>query len=201
MFGIFSGFLTGFSTGIFCFGTCLPVFLPVLLAQKRKVKSSLILVLEFSLGRFIGYMIFGLLVGLLGQIIISSSVHLLVALANIWTGILMIFFSLGMIDKKFCTFIPIKKIKWPFLLGILTGVNICPPFLAAITHVFNLKNLISSLWFFFLFFLGTSVYIIPASILGFFTKYNFVHNLARYSGILVGSYFIISSVIRFLSIL
>lgn len=193
---IFSGYLAGLSVGVYCLGLCLPVFLPVLLSQKRNTKKSFLLVAEFSLGRLLGYLFFGLIFGWFGQLIKSDFVHLTASLANIWLGILMILYSLGTIDKKFCAALPFAKIKWPILLGFLTGVNICPPFLASLTYVFNLKDALASLAFFFMFFLGTSTYIVPAAILGIFSKYNWLIKIARVSGVLVGIYFVLQNLMR-----
>lgn len=190
-----SGFLAGLSVGVTCLGICLPIFLPILLSQKRTTKTSFFLLIEFSLGRLFGYLFFGLIFGWLGQIIKSGLIHSLVSLATLWIGLLMIVYSLGMIDKKFCAALPFAKIKWPFLLGFLTGVNICPPFLASLTYVFNLKDVIASLLFFLMFFLGTSVYIIPAAFLGVFTKVKLLQKLAQVSGIIVGLYFILNTLI------
>lgn len=192
---IFSGFLAGLSTGIYCLGLCLPIFLPVLLSQKRNLGNSFSLILEFSAGRLSGYLAFGLIIGWLGQQIQSQPIHLLASLINTWSGILLILYSLGTIDKKFCQFLPFTKIKWAFLLGFLTGVNICPPFLASLSYVFNLRSAINSLLYFLFFFLGTSVYLAPSALLGVFTKINWLTKIARISGILAGIYFVAQNLI------
>lgn len=191
-----AGFLAGLSVGVYCLGLCLPLFLPILLSEKRTLKKSFFVVFEFSLGRLGGYLLFGLIFGWLGQTIRNNLIHQIVSLGNLWTGILMIFYSLGMIDKKFCSLLPFKKIKWAFLLGLLTGVNICPPFLASLTYVFNLRDAIASLFYFLMFFVGTSAYIIPSAILGIFTKFGWLQKLARVSGVLVGLYFVTRNLIR-----
>lgn len=193
---IFSGFLAGLSTGVYCLGLCLPIFLPVLLSQKRNLKSSFSLILEFSTGRLAGYLVFGLVVGWLGQQIQSNSIHLLATLINTWNGILLILYSLGTIDKKFCGFLPFKKIRWAFLLGFLTGINVCPPFLASLSYVFNLRSALNSLLYFFFFFLGTSLYLIPSALLGVFTKVNWITKIARISGVLAGIYFVLQNLFR-----
>lgn len=192
-FSLFSGFFAGLSTGAYCLGLCLPIFLPILLSQKRNLKSSFSLILEFSAGRLSGYLVFGLIIGWLGQTIQSNFIHLLATLINTWNGILLILYSLGTIDKKFCSFLPLKKIKWAFLLGFLTGVNICPPFLASLTYVFNLRSALNSLLYFFCFFLGTSVYLVPSAFLGVFTKITPLTKIARISGIIVGIYFVVQN--------
>ncbi|MGB9706644.1 MAG: sulfite exporter TauE/SafE family protein [Microgenomates group bacterium] len=193
---IISGYLAGLSVGIYCLGLCLPVFLPILLSEKRGIKKSFWLVVEFSLGRLLGYLFFGLVFGWLGQQLKSNLIHSFASLANLWLGVLMILYSLGTIDKKFCPIGQFNKLKWPILVGFLTGVNICPPFLASLTYVFNLKDTALSLIYFFAFFLGTSTYIIPAAVVGIFTKFPWIQILARISGFLVGFYFAAQSLLK-----
>lgn len=197
MFKIISGYLTGLSVGVFCLGTCLPLFLPLLLSQKRSNKKSIGLVLEFSLGRLIGYIFFGAVIGYLGQKISSNFIHLLASLGNLWIGVLMILYSLGAVNKKFCPRNIYKNIQWPILLGFLTGVNICPPFLASLTHVFNLQDVFASIIYFLMFFLGTSTYIVPAAFLGIISQNKLVRKLAQLSGIVMGIYFIVNNFLKF----
>jgi len=193
---IAAGYLAGFSIGVYCLGLCLPVFLPILLSEKRNIKKSFWLVVEFSLGRLGGYLFFGLIFGWLGQTIKSNLVHQIVSLANLWLGISMILYSLRAINQKFCPAKLFNYLKWTFLVGFLTGVNICPPFLASLTYVFNLRDVFLSLIYFFTFFLGTSTYIIPAAIFGFFSKIPWLQKLGQISGFFVGFYFIAQSLFK-----
>lgn len=196
MLNLASGYLAGLSVGIFCLGTCLPIFLPILMSEKRNFKKSARLILEFSIGRLIGYLIFGLIFGWLGQTIHNQLVHSLVSLGNFWMGISLILFSLGKIDQKICALLPFRKIRWPFLVGLLTGANVCPPFIASLTHVFNLRSAIKSAGYFLAFFLGTSTYLIPTLFLGGkFTHLPLIQKLARISGVLVGIYFITKNIL------
>jgi sulfite exporter TauE/SafE len=191
MLNIFSGYLAGLSVGIYCLGLCLPIFLPILMSEKRDLKKSGWLILEFSIGRLAGYLTFGFVFGWLGQIIQNPLIHSLVSLGNLWMGIVLIIYSLGKIDQKICAFLPFKKIRWPLLIGFLTGVNICPPFLASLTHIFNLRSAIQSMLYFLTFFLGTSTYLVPAVFLGSrFTQYAVIQKFARIAGVLTGIYFI-----------
>ncbi|MBL7078118.1 sulfite exporter TauE/SafE family protein [Candidatus Shapirobacteria bacterium] len=184
------GFLTGLSVGVYCLGLCLPVFLPILFSQKRSGKKSFYLVLQFSAGRLIGYFLFGLTFGYLGQKIQSQLIHTIISLVNLWMGITLILFGLGQIDKKFCSLKIFQKIKWPLLLGFLTGVNVCPPLMASLTHVFSLRSAINSLFYFLAFFVGTSIYLIPATLFGVFTKFPLIQKMGRLAGIIAGFYFV-----------
>jgi len=108
-------------------------------------------------------------------------------------GVLLIIFALGKIDQKFCAFLVYKRIRWPILIGFLTGVNVCPPFIASLTHVFNLASALKAASYFLAFFLGTSTYLIPAAFLGIFTKLPLTRKIAQLSGLLAGAYFISKS--------
>ena len=152
------------------------------------------MVLEFSLGRFLGYLVFGFLAGFLGRQIKFELFHNLASLATLLTGAFMIGYSLGLLrwGAKVCArfFGPIKI---PLLLGFLTGVNLCPPFLASLSYVFNLRDILKSIFYFGLFFLGTSLYIVPLAFLGVFSRQTIFQKIARLSGVFVGIYFILTS--------
>lgn len=193
---ITTGFLAGLSTGVYCLGICLPIFIPLILTSKQNLKSSFRIIIEFSLGRLSGYLLFGGFIGFLGSVIAYKIVHQLVALATLITGLLLIIYSFSFLKFKLKTCkIFFKKVKIPILLGFLTGINVCPPFLASLTYVFNLNNVLKSVIYFTSFFIGTSIYIVPAGLLGFFSDDNLIQKIARVSGLFVGSYFVIRSII------
>lgn len=194
MKSVLTGFLTGLSVGVYCLGICLPVFVPLLLSKTRKTKESFWLILEFSLGRLLGYLLFGFLVGYLGVVIKSNLIHQMTRFSTAAMGFLMLGYCLGLTSfwgHKTCK-VFFHKVKIPFLLGFLTGLNVCPPFLASLGYVFNLKSAILGMFYFLFFFLGTSLYIVPLALLGIFSQQTFFRKIARISGILVGGYFLTS---------
>ena len=237
--GVFiSGLLAGLSVGIYCIGICLPVFIPYLLSEERSAKSSFRAVLEFSLGRLLGYLVFGGIIGFLGEKVQSGLIHNLSSLATALMALVMIFYSLGLMrwpkvcgtlipelgreksrprkrgrllgffqslplgnrsapknssSGEFSARKPAGRSRIPITLGFLTGVNVCPPFLASLSYVFNLRSAFSGILYFLGFFSGTSLYIVPATLLGFFTHKPILQKIARLSGVLVGIYFLISA--------
>ena len=196
---LFSGFLAGISTGIYCIGACLPIFVPLLLADKKNLKSSFWIVIEFSLGRLLGYLAFGALIGFLGKVIVFDFVHWIIGLATILMGVILITYGIGSLKwkHKACRLF-VGKIKIPVLLGFLTGVNVCPPFIASLAYVFNLKNVFSAIFYFLNFFLGTSLYIVPLGFLGYFSSDSLVQKVARIAGIFVGGFFVYSGIMNLL---
>jgi len=187
---VFPGFFAGLSVGVYCIGVCLPIFVPLILSDKQNTRSSVRIVLEFSLGRLFGYLFFGILIGYLGVEIGSDLVHQIINLAVLFTGWTLIIFSLGILrwGHGACKLF-FGKAKVPVILGFLTGVNVCPPFLASLSYIFNLRNILASAVYFIFFFLGTSVYIVPLGLLGSFSHETILQKIARVSGVFVGGYF------------
>ena len=185
------GFSSGLSVGVYCIGICLPIFVPLILADKQNVRSSLRIVLEFSVGRLLGYLLHGILIGYLGVAIESNFMYKLVSLATLFMGLTMVVYALGFLKwgHSACKLF-FGRVKVPILLGFLTGVNVCPPFLASLTYVFSLKSVLKAAIYFATFFLGTSVYIVPLGALGFLSYESTLQKVARVSGVFVGIYFI-----------
>ncbi len=198
----FQGFLTGLSVGVYCIGICLPVFVPLLLSQRRRLKSAFWVVLEFSLGRLLGYIFFGALIGWLGLAINSPTIHLIISLGTIVLAVLMMAYALGfwVWGSKVCA-TRFNRIKIPFLLGFLTGINVCPPFLASLGYIFNLKSIGNGVIYFLMFFLGTSVYIVPIGFLYSLTSSKTFRRIAIASGFIAGFYFFFFSLRNLLQLL
>jgi len=80
--------------------------------------------------------------------------------------------------------------RWPLAIplagGFVTGINLCPPFLLAITGAVETHNLSASVLFFILFFLGTSVFFIPMPFLGFFKRKHVLQVIGKFAAILAG---------------
>ncbi|MBL7081685.1 MAG: sulfite exporter TauE/SafE family protein, partial [Candidatus Omnitrophica bacterium] len=65
---IFSAIALGLSMGCLCLGHCLPILAPLMLSREgATVKDSSLYLGLFLLGKFISYLLFGLIVGVLGQ--------------------------------------------------------------------------------------------------------------------------------------
>jgi hypothetical protein len=83
-----------------------------------------------------------------------------------------------------------KLVRWPATIpltgGFVTGLNLCPPFLLAITGAVETHQLYGSLLFFIMFFLGTSVYFIPMPFLGFFKRKQVLQVIGKFAAILAG---------------
>lgn len=193
---IINGFLLGLSTGVFCLGSCLPVLLPFILVEKKTdFLRNLMVVLEFSGGRMVAYLIVGFIVGYLGEKLSPGGSHKFMAAVMVGLSLLLIGYGLVKTfpQVKLCFFI--NKVtgdfkRFPFLMGIMLGLNVCPPFLLAVAYTLDNGggSLMGSL-FFFCFFLGTSVFIIPLAFMGPFAQFPWVLRLSKVSIIASGVIF------------
>lgn len=191
---IFKALLLGLSTGIFCLSYCLPVIIPLVLSQERKTIQSFWLVAKFAVGRLAGYLLFGALVGYLGFKIESRFVHNLIWLALVILAILLILYAFGFFKQRWSFCVYFRKISPPWLFGFLVGLNICPPFLLALTYGFNLANVWQGIIFFLSFFVGTSVFLLPAGFLSALTHRVLLRQIAQVAAFLSGIIYLIYGV-------
>lgn len=183
---IIKALLLGLSTGIFCLSYCLPVIVPLILAQERQARQTWWLVGKFAAGRLFGYLLFGALVGYLGLKIQSPLIHYLVWWAVIILAVILIFYALGLLKPKsfFCQYF--RKTGNPWLLGFLVGLNICPPFLVALTYGFNLANIWQGIILFSSFFVGTTIFLLPVGFLGELSRRDFLRRVGQVAALLSG---------------
>lgn len=187
-------FLLGLSVGIFCFTYCVPFIASYIVAEERGLKKNFREILKFIFGRFFGYVLFGAIFGYLGEKIDNSTVNLVLIASLIVLSIVLIFYALGFLKPKgiFCSVKYIKfREKSPILMGFLMGVNICPPFLMSLAYVFTLHSAIKGIIYFIMFFIGTSLYLLPLVFLGFLGKMKEFRLIARISALIVGIIFLI----------
>lgn len=192
-----NGFLLGLSTGVFCLGSCLPVLLPFILVEKREdFFRNLLVVLEFSGGRMVAYLIVGFIVGYLGKKLPPGGSHVFMAAVMVVLSVLLLGYGLvrSFPHAKMCFFV--NRVtgdfkRFPFLMGILLGLNVCPPFLLAVTYTLDSGggSLMGAL-FFFCFFLGTSVFIIPLAFMGPFSQFPWLLRLSKVSLMISGVVFL-----------
>ncbi len=196
-----SGFTLGLLTGTSCFATCGPIYMPYLMQRKLSVIQSVFMVMEISAGRFVSYILFGILAGFLGQSIASFTEH-----KEIFTAIAYTAFSIMLLMSAFRTNQKEKGCavkKWyafadtPFLLGIFTGINFCPAFLIALTNAVGLDGPVSGAVLFFGFFVGTSIFLLPLSVFGVMGNKKVFRTIGIAASVIVGGYFIIKAVLAF----
>lgn len=118
--------LLGLSTGLYCTSFCFPVLFSVMLSRDRSFKSSLLCLVLFLSGRFIAYIIVGLIAGIIGQRFgrYEFFTNMLIPFVFFMTGLMLILYSV--IDRlprvKICSFLSQKfqSVHYLFLLGFFS---------------------------------------------------------------------------------
>ncbi len=185
---------------------CGPVLIPYLFGEAGNIKKNIYNVLLFLFGRFVGYVIIGILAGILGKSILQSSNYKTQILAIIYILLATLLIIYGFHRFKEICLGKIQKIvrntfnkRWPVLVpllgGLITGLNICPPFLLAITKAADIGKILDSAMFFVFFFLGTSVYFIPFSFIGFFRRQQLLRIIGKFAAILAGLFYLFNGIL------
>ncbi len=195
--------LLGLSTGPYCLGYCLPVLLPLTCATPdAMLRTRAVTVARFSAGRFVAYLAFGALAGYLGHETPHPTAAKVSAIAVIVLSILLMVFGLIRTFPRLglCTLAGRlgSTGRLPVVMGFLTGLNACPPFLLAVTFVFTAHNVVGGLTFFAIYFVVTSVYLVPLIFIGQAARFEKVRWVAQVASILAGLLFLKMGLTRLL---
>ena len=140
-----------------------------------------------------GYLAFGAVAGYLGQRLAGVNFELITMIALAALSLLLILHALGLWKGSrlsCCAFIRRHDADIPFFMGMLMGVNACPPFLLSLTYVFTLQSVAKGIAYFFMFFIGTTVYFVPMFFLGYLNRIKEFQLVGRISAIVVGLVFL-----------
>jgi len=189
--------LLGLSTGLFCAGFCVPLVGPLLLSdENRSVRRSASRIGLFLAGRLVAYMLFGLVFGALGGAIsrVWGIKTVLLPLVYAILGVMMIVYAVvqSFPHVGFCRAVsPRIRSGWYLaLVGFLAGINLCPPFLLAVTTVMDIGGALRGALFFLVFFLATSIYLLPLFFAGLVSRFASVRFAGRFAAVLAGLYFL-----------
>ncbi len=167
-FGLWSeGFLLGLALSPSCLAFCLPLLIPFFAAEARTVRANLSAFLIFLVSRLAGYVAIGALAGWLGQALTLPPVagRRLTALTLAALGLLLLVYGFVRNFPHWSWCRSLGRITGPkrtaAALGLLTGVNICPPFLAALAAAVQAGGWLRGAWVFTAFFFGTSLILLP----------------------------------------
>jgi hypothetical protein len=82
-----------------------------------------------------------------------------------------------------------RRIPGAAIFGFLTGVSLCPPFIAAGVRAAELGSMAAALLFFAVFFIGTSVWFVPFVGLACVRRNEAVITVARMTMVLIACYY------------
>lgn len=183
------GLYLGLANGIQCLSYCSPVLVVYLLGEGKSPWKNMLRLLVFLSGRLSGYLLFGIL-AYCTNFILSGERQSMIIFGSSYAllSVMMVIYAFRGTPaacpvKSINRLMPPAVLKnpslFPIALGFLTGVNLCPPFLLALTRIADSGSISQSLIFFLLFFIGTSVYFIPLSFLGCLRSSDAVKTVAK----------------------
>lgn len=193
--------LLGLASGPACVASCGPVLIPSLLAEDKGWRLNARYLATFLSTRLLGYLLFAALAWQLGSLVsiqpslrtaVFGTIHLLLATALLWYAR-----AVGRPCAKSCARSELvtigaagkKGIPGAAVFGFLTGVSLCPPFLAAGLRAAELGSAGAALLFFAAFFVGTSVWFVPFMGLGCVQRNEAVTTVARMTLVLIAGYY------------
>jgi sulfite exporter TauE/SafE len=193
--------LLAISTGPYCLVSCAPVTLPFLFAEEMNGRQNAQYVGLFLAGRMAGYLLFAVFLWIIGRVLFSFfstpagqiahiAVYLILGLVMIVSGIAYTFPGL-----KMCAIAGLNRRarEKATLFGFLTGLNLCPPFLAAAARVLEKANLAWGIGFFLVFFAATSVFFLPFFGVFWMQKHmDQIRVISRIALILVGAFYFLA---------
>ena len=194
------GFVLGLSTGVVCIAYCGPVLVPYLMGEGKSVPKSTGFVAIFLSGRLAAYLLVGVLAGFLGETFLQTAgfKNILMGIINMALAVMLLLYGFYRF-KEVCLGKSQPMIEkmvgshWPYLVplagGAITGINICPPFLLAFTQAATMEQMAGSIFYFFMFFLGTSLYFIPFPFIGFFKRQQVLRIIGKFAAIFAGLYY------------
>ena len=195
---LLEGWLLGLSTGPYCLGACAPFLVPFLLAEGAgTLRRNVALVSEFLLGRLVAYLAFGAAVGWGGETLKPHLSQHLASAALVVTSAVMILYAVvkGLPQWKLCALtarrLPMRRV--PFLLGVLIGINVCPPFLVAMARIIQLGGAATGAVFFLWFFAGTTLLTVPLLVVSPFTRSQRAQRIGTLAAILIGAWFLLTA--------
>lgn len=191
----------GLASGPACMASCGPVLVPSLLSEQAGVRRNVRYLTAFLGARFLGYLLFAAVAWELGalvsippapRLLLIGIVHILLAGVLLWYA-----YSAGHACAQSCAGSELvslgvtKKRGLPgaAALGFLTGLSLCPPFVAAGVRAAELGSVVAAVFFFAVFFVGTSIWFVPFVGLGCIARNEAVTTVARMAMVLIALYY------------
>jgi len=192
----------GMASGPACIAACGPVLVPSLLAERAGWRPHVRYLSAFLAARLLGYMLFAVVAWELGtlasmlpapRLLMMGAVYVLLACVLLWYAV-----STRRSCAPSCTDSKLVQIgesrrrglAGAAALGLLTGLNLCPPFVVAGIRAAQLGSMAAALLFFAAFYLGTSLWFVPFISLGCIARNQAVLTVARMAIALIALYYL-----------
>jgi len=188
------GFSIGFSMALSCISFCGVIFIPLMAAKRKNMKEGLLFFLQLSIGRFLGYFLFGFLAGYLGAEIDVRIRLWFTAISFLLLAPLILLYTQDFLTRKIHSKFLKRDITNPMMLGFITGMNFCPAFLALFMIAFEAGSLLAALLLFASFYIITTLFLGVILIGVPFSRLELVQKVARMFSVLISIYLIIEGV-------
>lgn len=195
---VVEGFLLGLSSGSYCLFSCSPIAVPLFMDHKMGHKDAINRLLLFLGGRLMGYVMFGFILSLTGALLmgyfdpfIQKRVE---ALSLIVAGVILLLPLKKVQKHEGCVMRGIRSSSLSaVVLGLITGLSFCPPFLSAATRIIS-HGVGEGVLYFISFFIGTSLLLLPFGMFSLLGRYQTaIKHMGRYLRLIIGLYFILIS--------
>lgn len=178
--GVGAALVLGLATGLVCLASCGPAVVPWVLGLPEGVGGHARQLALFLAARLGGYLLFGTAAWFAGEAVPRAWTPGLFGAIQLALAVALAAYALGWprrrCGKGACA-APLVKIETlgasggskghsALSLGFLTGINFCPPFLAAGAQAAESRSLSAALLFFAVFFVGTALWFVPLASLG-----------------------------------
>ena len=195
------GFLLGLAMAPACMAACAPVFVPVLLSREdARLRSHTLALGEFLCGRFVAYAAVGLLVGWIGARVEGGPLRWASVIAHALLGAALLLYAASETTQNNLVCRVVRRWgragRLPAALGFLTGANICPPFVAAMTRTLELGGAAKGLTFFVGFFFATALVSVPMAAAGFGNLLPYLRSVGRIACATAGLIFLCAAAQR-----
>lgn len=195
---VVEGFLLGLSSGSYCLFSCSPIAVPLFMDHTMGYKQAINRLLLFLSGRLMGYILFGFILSITGAFIlgyfdpfIQKRVE---ALSLIIAGVILLLPLKRHKTHEGCIMRSLRSTSLSaVLLGLITGLSFCPPFLSAASRVIN-QGVGGGVLYFVSFFIGTSLLLLPFGMFSLLNRFqSALKHMGRYLRLIIGIYFILIS--------
>jgi sulfite exporter TauE/SafE len=192
----------GLASGPACIAACGPVLVPSMLVERRGVGVSVRYISAFLGARLLGYLLFAVAAWELGMLasMLRAPKTLLIGVVYVLLAAVLLAYAYSArhacvqkcSDSKLVNIGETKNrgVAGAAVLGFLTGLNLCPPFVAAGIRAAELGSLTAALLFFTAFFLGTSIWFAPFAGLSCVARNEAVVTVARMAMALIALWYL-----------
>jgi sulfite exporter TauE/SafE len=196
----------GLASGPACIAACGPVLVPALLTERKGMRPNVGTLSVFLGARLLGYLLFAVVaweVGSLASMLPSHRIVLMGVVNMILAGVL-IWYAWsakhacgdGCAEQKLVNIGAVKshRASGAAVLGLLTGLSLCPPFVAAGFRAAQMGSMMQAALFFLFFFIGTTVWFVPFAGFGCIVRNQAVMTVARMTMVLIAIYYLLMGI-------